>query len=89
MGVMEALKFPPGMQAFLTNNLSWLLRPNEVSDLRYPPRKRGRAGTSEDESNDECSAPAPKRSRGLWATLEESDVSSDEGSDTTNEVQAL
>jgi len=99
LGVMEALDFPPGMQAFLTNNLSWLLRPNEVSmDVRLPTsRKRGRAAavaavTSEDEeSNDEESAPAQKQRRGLWARLEESDLSSDDddSDDTPAEIQTL
>ena len=83
LDVMEALRFPPGMQAFLANNLSWLLRPNEVAmEVRFT-RKRRRA-CSEDESNDELPT-APKQPRGLWSSLVESDLSSGEESDTTTE----
>lgn len=32
LDVMDVLKLPPGLHAFLTNNLGWLLRPNELSD---------------------------------------------------------
>ena len=36
LDVIDALKLPPGLQAFLTNNLGWLLRPNELTDPAVP-----------------------------------------------------
>ena len=39
LDVIDELKMPPGLQAFLTNNLSWLLRPNELSDNTTLPQR--------------------------------------------------
>lgn len=48
LDVINELKLPPGLQAFLTNNLSWLLRPNELSEAnalsqRHDPSLRKRS----------------------------------------------
>ena len=70
--VIEALALPPGLRAFLDNNLSWLLRPSELAaDLR-PRRKRSRSphsdmsessSSDEEEGEEEEEGPPSKRVR--------------------------
>ena len=43
LDVTEALELPPGLHAFLTNNLSWLLRPSELESDRV---QGGASGSS-------------------------------------------
>ena len=38
--VLAAIEMPPGLRAFLANNLSWLFRPNELSGNALRKRKR-------------------------------------------------
>ena len=44
LDVIDELSFPPGLGAFLANNLSWLLRPSELVTKAPPAQaKRKRA----------------------------------------------
>ena len=53
LDVTDALSMPPGLQAFLQNNLSWLLRPSELSQDIRCRRKRGRSRSQSESSEDE------------------------------------
>lgn len=65
--VIDALDFPPGLRAFLENNLSWLLRPSELgSDNRARRRRSCSKGSSSESSssdNDDSDAEGPQAKR--------------------------
>ena len=62
--VIDALDLPPGLRAFLENNLSWLLRPSELgSDIRARRRSCSKGSSSESSGGEDSDAPQTKRIR--------------------------
>ncbi len=83
LDVSEALSLPPGLHAFLANNLSWLLRPDELQqqpETISSNRKRKRrtaASATVTESEDSGNEADHKRVR--VASWDSDSVSGDDG----------
>ncbi|KAK2182650.1 hypothetical protein NP493_342g00022 [Ridgeia piscesae] len=79
LDVIDVLSFPPGLRAFLANNLSWLLRPSELSRKVTTQTKRKRAqsrGNSESSSDEEHGTKSRKQFHGNMSSDDDSDVDS-------------
>jgi hypothetical protein len=76
LNVISALQFPPGLRLFLENNLSWLLRPCELSHAAPGPSS----------SSSSSSSSSGISLRGFKRRIEESDSTShDSDTDTSDE----
>ena len=82
LDVTAALQLPPGLHAFLTNNLSWLLRPSELESNQCQSRKRACDHEDYGSDSDDSDVVLAKRSRKSSSELS---LSEDE---STNELEA-
>ena len=77
LDVIDELSFPPGLGAFLANNLSWLLRPSELAAKTMPSalakRKRGKPRVGANSSDEERAGRSRKQFRGGMSTDDDSD----------------
>lgn len=73
LDVSEALPLPPGLQAFLTNNLSWLLRPNELQEAtaaadKHPSSRKRRKASPASSISSASSSPSDSDDSGSEST---------------------